>query len=383
MEKLYRDLNWRTLNQLANDTIETAINIQQIPAPTFEEDIRAAYVADIFRSLDLQNVEIDSFYNVYGYLPGKKSGETGVMVSAHLDTVFDQNTDLTIRRARDLVYGPGLGDNSAAVAGMIGMAKWLQNEKFVPEHDIWFVATSREEGLGDLGGMKAAYERLKDKVSAVINVEGLAYGHVYHAGIAVRRLHITASASGGHSWLHYGRDSALHGIVQLGARITAIKPSESPRTTYNIGMVNGGQSINSIATDAELWLDMRSEARDSLEALETEVMQIISSLQAEDLTFKVDVVGDRPSGYLSVDHALVQGSLAALKMVGVRGHLQTGSTDANIPLSDGKPAVTIGITQGGNAHRLDEYIETKPFASGLKQLIMLTLATTKELFEME
>ncbi|MEQ8671656.1 MAG: M20/M25/M40 family metallo-hydrolase [Aggregatilineales bacterium] len=378
IEKLNKTLNWGKLSQLAKVVVDTAINIQQIPAPTFEEEARATYILEQFQQIGLVDVEMDGYFNVYGRLPGRDASRRAVMVSAHSDTVFKQSVDLSIRKEGDLVYGPGLGDNSIAIAGVIGFAKWVRDEDIIPESDIWIVSTTREEGLGDLGGMRAAYHRLKSKIWCVINVEGLAFGHVYHAGIAVRRLHITATASGGHSWLHFGRDSALHGIVQLGAQITEIRPPENPRTTYNIGMVNGGQSINSIASSAELWLDMRSEELSALQGLEKQVLAIISTLKTNDLHFDVKVVGDRPSGYLSSDHKLVQGSLAVLQVIGVRGHLQTGSTDANIPLSDECPAVTIGITQGGNAHRLDEYIEVKPVQAGLKQLIIFALASARE-----
>lgn len=378
IEKLNKSLSWGRLPQLAGQVIDTAVAIQQIPAPTFAEESRAKYILEQFAQVGLLDVEIDDVFNVYGRFPGKDPSRPAVMVAAHSDTVFEKSTDLSIRREGDLIYGPGLGDNSIAVAGIIGFAQWLRDEQITPESDIWIVSTTREEGLGDLGGMRAAFDRLKSKIQCVINVEGLAFGHVYHAGIAVRRLHITSQASGGHSWLHFGRDSALHGIVQLGAQITALQPPENPRTTYNIGMVTGGQSINSIATSAELWLDMRSEQLSALQDLEKQVRATISALKTNDLHFDVEVVGDRPSGYLSTDHPLVQASLAVLKTVGVRGHLQTGSTDGNVPLSQNYPAVTIGITQGGNAHRLDEYIETKPVQAGLKQLIILVLAIASE-----
>ena len=267
-------------------------------------------------------------------------------------------------------------DNSVGVAGLLALAKVLRVRGIVPACDLWFVATTREEGLGDLGGMRAAYESLREKVGAVINLEGLAFGHVYHAAIAVRRLKITATTSGGHSWLHFGRPSATHAIVQLGARLTSMQPPSSPRTTFNIGMIEGGEAINAIATNASLWLDMRSENRTSLARLESEVRAHISALQTPELTFTVETVGDRPAGALAPSHPLVSAALAALDQLGVRGTLEIGSTDANIPLSEGCPAVTVGITRGGNAHRLDEYIEVKPIAFGLRQLLALALATS-------
>jgi tripeptide aminopeptidase len=227
-----------------------------------------------------------------------------------------------------------------------------------------------------LKGIRKAYERLKDNIAAVINLEGLAFGHIYHAGIAVHRMHITANAEGGHSWLHFGRPSAIHGIMELGAQITRIVPPSNPRTTFNIGIIEGGTTINSIATEAGLWLDLRSEDSAALERIRKQVYQLINATEKRGLVFNIEVVGDRPSGSIKPKHPLVLGALEALEQMGVRGALETGSTDGNIPLHDGCPTVTIGITRGGNAHRLDEYIETAAVESGMKQLILLALAAT-------
>lgn len=374
VDKFFKSLNWQKLPDLAGEVVEQAITLQQIPAPTFEEQQRAAYLMQRFPELGLTDVDTDGMYNVYGRLPGVNSAVPGVMVVAHTDTVFSAETDLKIRRERGVIYGPGLGDNSMGVAGMLGLLQMLNQQGITPARDLWVVATSREEGLGDLGGMRAAYERLRSKINMVINIEGLAFGHLYHAGIAVRRLHITARTEGGHSWLHFGRPSAIHGIIRLGAQIDSLTPPTMPRTTYNIGLIEGGQSINSIASTASMWLDMRSEARDSLEALERDIRSFIADLYSDDLQFKVEIVGDRPAGYLTPEHALIRGALAALSNVGIRGTLETGSTDGNISLAAGCPTVTVGITRGGNAHRLDEYIETAPIPQGLQQLITLTLA---------
>jgi acetylornithine deacetylase/succinyl-diaminopimelate desuccinylase-like protein len=260
------------------------------------------------------------------------------------------------------------------VAGMLALVEALRRASITPECDLWIVAPVREEGLGDLGGMRAAFARLKQRVGAVINVEGLAFGHVYHAGIAVRRLKITARTSGGHSWLHFGRPSAIHALIELGAKITARQPAQNPRTTYNIGLIKGGQSINSIATEAAFWLDMRSEATPALAAFEQDVRADIAALTTDEVKFTVEVVGDRPAGSIPTDHPLVVQALDALARVGVRGTLETGSTDGNVPLSDGCPTVTVGITRGGNAHRTDEYVEVGAVALGIRQLVMLALA---------
>lgn len=375
VRKLDRALNWRSLPDVTRYTIEQSMTIQQIPAPTFHEHARASYVLKQFEALHLRQTSIDRENNVYGRLPGSRPDLPALMISAHTDTVFSSETDLTIRQENGLLYGPGLGDNSFGVGGMLGLLHMLRQQEITLERDVWFVATSREEGLGDLGGMKAAFRRLQDQLSGVINLEGLAFGHIYHAGIAVRRLHIVASTEGGHSWLHFGRPSAVHAIVQLGAHILAIQPSQSPRTTYNIGLLEGGQGINVIASSAGLWLDLRSESLTALQALEQQVRAAIQQLASSDLSFSVEIVGDRPAGYLPPEHQLVQNALATLAQLGVQGVLETGSTDANIPLAAGCPAITIGITRGGNAHRLDEYVELPTVSEGMRQLILLTLTT--------
>ena len=375
IDKFDRMIKGHWLDKLADWAVEQAIAIQQIPAPTFAEKRRAEYVLAAFQSFDLAEVTTDDFCNVYGLLRGSRSGAPAVMVAAHTDTVFPESTDLTIRRTGDLIYGPGLGDNSMGVAGVLALVSALRQAAITPTRDLWIVATTREEGLGDLGGMRAAFARLKPHISSVINVEGLAFGHVYHAGIAVRRLKISAHTPGGHSWLHFGRPSAIHSLIQLGARITAKPVPQNPRTTYNIGLIEGGQSINSIATEAAFWLDMRSEDTKALAAFEQSVRADIAALTNSEVSFTVEVVGDRPAGSVATNHPLVVRALDALAQVGVHGSLETGSTDGNVPLSEGCPTVTVGITRGGNAHRLDEYIEVSPVTLGIRHLILLTLAT--------
>lgn len=372
--RLDRALDWSWLPQIVRLTLDQALAIQQIPAPTFFEQARAAYVLRQFTDQGLANCTVDSVHNVYGLLPGTNPDLPALLIIAHTDTVFPLETDLQTRQEGGVIFGPGLGDNSVGVGGMLGLLAALRQQNLRVERDIWFVATTGEEGLGDLNGVKAAFARLKSRAGSVINLEGLAFGHIYHAGIAVRRLHITASAEGGHSWLHFGHSSAVHGIVKLGAHITDLKPPQTPRTTFNIGQIEGGQGINVIGREAGLWLDLRSEDPAALAALEQQVLALLHQLETPDLRFSVEVVGDRPAGRIAPDHPLVRSALAALEQQAVKGALETGSTDANVPLAAGVPAVTVGITRGGNAHRHDEYIETAPIENGMRQLILLTLA---------
>ncbi|HYO87984.1 MAG TPA: M20/M25/M40 family metallo-hydrolase [Candidatus Limnocylindrales bacterium] len=350
-------------------TIEQARAIQQIPAPTFAEAGRAVYVASEFRALGLEQVDSDRLHNVYGCRPGIDTKAPALLVTAHTDTIFDAETDLAQRLEGDAVYGPGLGDNSMGVAGLLALARWLTVQP-TPRVTVWFAATSREEGLGDLGGMKAVFARLGATTGAVLNLEGLALGHIYHGGIAVRRLKVSASAGGGHSWLHYGRPSALHRLIDLGAALLELIPPVAPRTTFNIGLIEGGDAINAIASQAAFWLDLRSETSTALQRFEERVRAAITEASDEDARFAIEVVGDRPAGQIAVDHPLVHIGVTALAAVGIKAALETGSTDANVPLAAGCPAITLGVTRGGNAHRIDEYVELGPVLPGIQQLVL-------------
>ncbi len=355
------------LAAMVSRVVEEAITIQQIPSPTFGEGQRAAYVYQRFQGLDA--VEIDGVNNVYGRLPGIDPRLPAVLITAHTDTVFDIHTRLDIQHIDHRIYGPGIGDNSLGVAALLALADVLREQRL--PSDIWFVANSREEGLGDLGGMRAAFGKLAPRLGLALIVEGIAFGRIYHAGIAVRRLHITCRTPGGHSWLHFGRPSAIHSLIRLGAQITSIEPPESPRTSYNIGVIEGGRSVNSIAANASLLLDMRSEDRETLVALERQILSMVQARREPDVEFEVEVVGDRPAGSIPISHPLVQMARRALELVGAQPVFEAGSTDANIPLAAGLPAVTVGVAQGGNAHRLDEYMETPHVLDGLWQLLLL------------
>lgn len=360
--------------RVASWTVEQGRTIQGIPAPTFAEAARAAYVERAFAELGLQNVETDAVFNVYGHLRGEPGTGPALLITAHTDTIFQAGTDLTQRMDGDLIFGPGLGDNSIAVAALLALAQWTTGLP-APPVDVWFVATSREEGLGDLGGMKSVFARLGANTGAVLNLEGLALGHVYHGGIAVRRLKVTAVTGGGHSWLHYGRPSAIHALVELCGRLLHLTPQATPRTTFNIGLIEGGDAVNAIASHAACWLDLRSESSQALAQFEAGVRGAIDQAAREGVEFAIEVVGDRPAGQIPANHPLVTIGVNALAAAGLRAALETGSTDANVPLAAGCPAITLGVTRGGNAHRTDEFIEVTPVAAGLFQLAVAVQQT--------
>ncbi|GAB4424926.1 MAG: M20/M25/M40 family metallo-hydrolase [Chloroflexi bacterium OHK40] len=371
----------RALADLADyrPALETAIAIQQVPAPTFHEEERSALVLDRLAGLGLSDVERDGLANVYARRPGR-GHYPGLLIAAHLDTVFPPETDLRIRYEGDRVYGPGLGDNSTGVAGLIHLAQAFQRHDLPNEGDIWFVGNVGEEGLGDLRGIRAAVKRLKDRIGAVIALEGCDFGTLHHQAIGVRRYRIEATGPGGHSWGNFGTPSAIHALLRLGARIAELSVPRTPRTTFNIGVIEGGTSVNTIAESASLLLDMRSVSAAALADLVAQVDRIVAAAAAElpDVQFHVHTVGDRPSGAIGREHPLVQAAVAAYQSVGATVSYQQSSTDANIPLSMGIPAVCVGLTDGGNAHRHDEFIQPANLGRGLQALLLLALAASGE-----
>lgn len=356
-------------------TLATAIEIQQVPAPTFAERPRSSLVSQRMQELGLHDVEIDELGNVYGRRPGLRD-RPALLVSAHLDTVFPVETDLSIRYEGDRVYGPGIGDNSAGLAGLLRLAEVYQRFDVPTASDIWFVANVGEEGLGDLRGMRAVIDRLRTRLGAVVVIEGCDFGSLHHQAIGVRRFRIEASGPGGHSWGNFGTPSAIHVLVRLAARLTELNVPLSPRTTFNIGTISGGTSVNTIAQHASMLLDLRSVSSAALADLVNEVYRLVeeAALEQPEVHLQLIKVGDRPSGAIPREHPLVQAAVAAYQMVGAQISFQQSSTDANIPLSIGMPAVCVGLTDGGNAHRTDEYILPANLSRGMQALLLLTLA---------
>jgi tripeptide aminopeptidase len=365
--------------------LETALAIQQVPAPTFEEAARSAFVLERLRRIGLSDVTSDELGNVYGCRPGRAGSQDeaqpqrpALLIAAHLDTVFPRGTDLQVRYEGDRIYGPGLGDNSTGAAAMLRIAEVMERHDLPNEGDVWFVGNVGEEGLGDLRGIRAAVERLRDKLGAVIILEGCDFGTLHHQAIGVRRYRIEVTGPGGHSWGNYGTPSAIHVLARLAARITELHLGRTPRTTFNIGMIEGGTSVNTIAERASLLLDMRSVSAPALRDLVAQVDRLVAAAAAghPDVQVRVVTVGDRPSGSIPREHPLVQAAVSAYQSVGATVSYQQSSTDANIPLSMGIPAVCVGLTDGGNAHRQDEYIQPANLGRGLQALLLLALAAS-------
>lgn len=358
------------MDNLSARMINLAIAIQQVPSPTFHENDRAEFVRLRFSEEGLTDVEMDAAGNIYARLAGRGSGRE-LVVSAHLDTVFLPNIDLHVEREADRILAPGIGDNSLGVAGLFGLVWALRERNQVLPGDLWLVANVGEEGLGDLRGIRAVVDRFGSSPLAYIVLEGFPLGQVYYRALGVRRYRISIRTPGGHSWIDYGQPSAIHELAALSTRLAAIELPRVPRTTLNIGIISGGSSVNTIAADAMLELDLRSEDAGTLEALARQVEQITHLAQKPGVTVTAEIIGQRPSGELARDHPLVVLAQECLRRAGVEPHLTIGSTDANLPLSRGLPSITIGLTTGGRAHTLQEFINLAPLEKGMDQALRL------------
>lgn len=350
------------------DFLDRLIAVQRIPAPTFKEEERARYLEASFNDAGLLDVERDEISNVFGRIQGGEG--KALVVTAHLDSVFPLGTSLKTIQEGNRLVGPGVGDNALGLAALVELTSVFPHRSL--PGDLWLVADVGEEGLGNLRGMKRVVERFGDAVLGYIILEGMALGHIYHRALPVRRYRVEVSAAGGHAWIHRDRPSAIHTLFQVGNRILEIVLPESPRTTLNIGRIGGGTSVNSIAQTAHMELDLRSEDEGSLTDLEQALLDLLQEPMEDELTLDAEIIGERPGGAIPSDHPLVVAAKESLLAAGIQSiQLETGSTDANMPLSLGLPAVCVGISHGGEAHSLEEYIELDPIPRGFEALLSL------------
>ncbi|MFA5026353.1 MAG: M20/M25/M40 family metallo-hydrolase [Candidatus Methylomirabilota bacterium] len=358
----------------AAQVVEEAVRICEIPAPTFEEAERAAYVKERFARLGLCDVAIDAAGNARGRRPGALGGP-GVVVGAHLDTVFPQGTDLRVRREGTRLHAPGIGDNSVAVASLLCLVEALNVSGVETPGDLYFACNTGEEGLGDLKGMKHVVGELKSTVRALVAVEGLKQNRIIHIAVGSRRYKVTFTARGGHSWGHFPSPSAIHIMGRAIADLSRLEVPSDPKTTYNVGVVRGGTTVNTIASEAEMLVDMRSVDIASLANLERRMLEIIRQAAAEgDGQARLDLVGDRPAGSIPADHPVVETCKAVHRALGIQTYCEASSTDLNAALGVGLPGVCLSITEGANEHRLDEYIETGPIPTGIKNILLAAVA---------
>jgi acetylornithine deacetylase/succinyl-diaminopimelate desuccinylase-like protein len=373
-----------------SELVDLASRIQQVPAPTFAEGERARLVAELLESFGLiptrvshacggpaSTIPDQTATNVYLRVPGADPTAPALLVSAHTDTVFPLTTDLTLTRDAETgrLAGPGIGDNSLAVAALVMLARRTAAAAPSLPCDVWFVANAGEEGLGDLAGIRAAIDHIRSHhgpgIGAGIVLEGMLLGGIYHAGIGVRRYRLIAEGPGGHSWGDFGRESAVHALARAITDVLEVSVPRKPRTTINLGTISGGTSINTIAAHAEAELDLRSETQHGVAALEASVLSVLDRWRGTDedgVRIRHLLVGSRPAGSIPREHPLVQAASETLVGLGIEPVIKAGSTDANALFAANVPAVCVGITTGRGAHTLDEYIDTAPAAQGLEQV---------------
>ncbi len=353
------------MKDLIERLLDLTVAIQQVPAPTFAEGQRAEFVRDQFLAEGLQDVSLDSAGNVYARLPGADKSAAPLVVSAHLDTVFPMETDLRVTRTSGRIHGPGIGDNSMGVAALFGLAWSLRERGLQLPGDVWLAANVGEEGLGDLRGMREVVKRFGAKPRAYLVLEGMAFGYIYHRAVAVQRYRFTIKTAGGHSWSDYGRPSAVHELAALATRIAALELPSTPRTTLNIGKIEGGTGVNVLAAQACLELDLRSEDSAVLAGLVARVEELLEAAGRPGVKVEAESIGHRPGGQIPANHPLVQLAAQSLRSLGVEPRLIGGSTDANVPLNKGYPAIVMGLTTGGGSHTIDEFLDVELAPLGL------------------
>lgn len=354
----------------ADAVIDLARAVAEIPAPTFGEAQRSAFVREWFATQGLQPW-VDDTGNVYARRAGSRRG--ALLIAAHTDTVFPLGTDLTIRRERERLVGPGIGDNSLAVAALLMLPQILDDADVQTGADLLLCADVGEEGLGDLRGIRRAVADHRDELIAVLALEGHGLGRVINTAVGSRRLRISVEGPGGHSWSAFGNPSAIHVLGRIITAVADIPVPADPKTTFNVGLIGGGVSINTIAPEAALAIDLRSVDPVALDDLVNRVQAIVDRIGDRDvgITVQSEIIGDRPAGSIDPNSDIVQTAVGVLRDLGIDVRLEAGSTDANIPISENIPAVCIGLTTGGRTHRLDEYVDLTPVRDGLQQLALL------------
>jgi tripeptide aminopeptidase len=367
----------KELDGCQEELVDLITRVVEVPAPSNDEADRGRLIASIMREYGFPEVQTDAAGNVLGFFPGEDASKV-IVSMAHMDTVFPRETDLTVKRNGNILAAPGVSDNTASVCQMLMVGRILARNVPLP-HPVILIANVGEEGLGDLKGARYFCDHVEeydfegfkiDPASLVfLNIDG-GLDHIVNQGIGSRRLRVTYRGEGGHSWGAFGKSSAIHGIGTAIAKIAQIKVPEKPKTTYNIGVVEGGHSVNSIAQSAWMLIDMRSVSAEHLKALENEVRDILTQAADETgTTYDVEVVGDRPTGTLSPDSPLIRTLTELGKEYGIDYRLTASSTDSNIPLAKGWPSVTMGFKRSENGHRTTEFLYIDSLVPGVKLLL--------------
>jgi acetylornithine deacetylase/succinyl-diaminopimelate desuccinylase-like protein len=361
------------------------IRVCEIPAPPFKERERGHYIAARFAELGLADAHIDSAGNVIGFYRGE--GEEPLLaLSAHMDTVFPEGTDVGVRRVGSRLCAPGIADDAAGLAALIGLIQALNSAEIRLRGSIAFVATVGEEGEGDLRGARHLFSegRLAGRVSAFVSFDGTTVEFITHQALGSRRYRVTFKGPGGHSWGDFGVVNPVHALGRVVARLADYRAPQDPRTTYNIGRVEGGESVNVIPRSASMDVDLRSVSDLELSRLEEFLFAAVDRATRDEnsargasgnkLQAELTMIGNRPSGETPRESPLVRLAIEASRAMGVTPVLNRASTDSNIPISLGIPAVTIGAGGvSGDSHRLSEWYDPVGRQVGYKRALLLAV----------
>ncbi len=366
--------------------MEEQIELCEIEAPTFHEEVRAKRVAELMRAYGLTDVVTDPIGNVVGRRPGKGSGPV-LALGAHMDTVFPAGTDVKVRREGNIYRAPGIGDNCSGLRALLQILRMFNDQEIETEGDILFVGTVGEEGNGDIRGSKALFDGSRH-IDGFIAIDSTDVGRVLNGATGSHRWRLSIDGKGGHSYAEFGRcPSAIHAICRAGAKVGCFKVPADPKTTYTIGTIKGGTTVNTIAAHCEVEVDMRSVSNEELLKLEARVLKAFEEAVQEENDFwgitdeslKLKLtktqIGNRPAGMRPDDCPVLQTARSAQKVLGIElTKYMCSSTDANAPMSLGIPSTCLcSGGRGVNAHSVTEYFEKVDTQLG-PQLVFLTAA---------
>jgi acetylornithine deacetylase/succinyl-diaminopimelate desuccinylase-like protein len=340
-------------------------HITEIPAPPFKEKVRAEYYQKRMQELGFKDASIDAEGNVIALRKGSAGGRPKLVVSAHLDTVFPEGTDVTVKEKDGAIVAPGIGDDSRGLAALLSLIKAMNENEIATVGDILFVGTVGEEELGNLRGVKALFRDHTD-IDGFISIDGLGITRVVNQATGSHRYEFIFKGPGGHSFAEFGLPSATHAMGRAIAKISELQTPADPKTTFTVGTVTGGTSVNAIAAEARMAVDMRSNSTDELLKLEARLLDLVKEAVADEnarwksdkMTVETKLIGDRPAGIVAMDSPIVQATQRTVAAVtrGPRPTFAGSSTDSNMAMSLGIPAVTIGGGgEGGNWHSRNEW----------------------------
>ncbi len=377
---------FRVIEELEPRTHADLITLTQIPAPPFMEEERAKVYLQWLIEAGADSAFIDGEGNAVAVRKGRRGGRT-IGFGGHLDTVFPEGTDVTVQQRGDTLFAPGIGDDTRGLIVVLTVLRAMEAAGVETEDDVWFVGVVGEEGLGDLRGMKYLFREGAHPLAAWIDVDGGGLDRIVNGALGSYRYRATFKGPGGHSWGAFGMANPAHALARaVTAFVTDADPitRQGPRTSYNVGTLVGGTSVNSIPFEAVMEVDMRSESPQSLDRIDGVFRAAMQrGLEEENaarrrgppLELVLDQVGNRPSGTMPPETPLVQRALAASELVGGRATLETGSTDSNIPISRGIPAVTIGRGGlGGANHSPGEWWINRDGHLAIQRALLLLVA---------